>query len=81
MPPQWGGSPRGSAQSLGDAAGGGAIAAKQHRLHVCTPNDALRTVVERLAVPGVRRLVVVDGDNRRVEGIVSLSDVAAFLLL
>jgi CBS domain-containing protein len=29
----------------------------------------------------VRRLVVVDGDSRRVEGIVSLSDVAAFLLL
>jgi CBS domain-containing protein len=38
-------------------------------------------VVERLSVPGVRRLVVVDGDSRRVEGIVSLSDVAAFLLL
>ena len=59
----------------------GAAASKQHRLHVCTPQDALRTVVERLSVPGVRRLVVVDGDTRRVEGIVSLSDVAAYLLL
>lgn len=81
---QWGSSPRGSAQSLGavDAAGAaGAAAAKQHRLHVCTPQDALRTVVERLSVPGVRRLVVVDGDTRRVEGVVSLSDVASFLLL
>ena len=83
-PPQWGSSPRGSTQSLGaaDAVGAaGAAAAKQHRLHVCTPQDALRTVVERLSVPGVRRLVVVDGDTRRVEGIVSLSDVAAYLLL
>jgi CBS domain-containing protein len=32
-------------------------------------------------VPGVRRLVVVDGESRRVEGIVSLSDVAKYLLL
>jgi CBS domain-containing protein len=30
---------------------------------------------------GVRRLVVVDAETRRVEGIVSLSDVAAYLLL
>lgn len=81
-PPQWGSSPRGSAQSLGAVdAVAGAAASKQHRLHVCTPQDALRTVVERLSVPGVRRLVVVDGDTRRVEGIVSLSDVAAYLLL
>lgn len=85
-PPQWGGSPRGSAASLGGGEAGGAAAAaaaaaKQHRLHVCTPHDALRTVVERLSVPGVRRLIVVDGETRRVEGIVSLSDVAAFLLL
>lgn len=79
LPPQWGGSPRGSSQSLGagDAAAGG----KQHRLHVCTPSDSLRTIVERLSMPGVRRLIAVDGDTRRVEGIVSLSDVAAFLLL
>lgn len=41
----------------------------------------MRTVVERLAVPGVRRLVVVDGATHRVEGVVSLSDVAAFLLV
>ena len=40
-----------------------------------------RTVVERLSVPGVRRLVVVDSDTRRVEGIISLSDVASYLLL
>jgi hypothetical protein len=83
-PPQWGSSPRGSTGSLtGEAGsgGGGGNGGKQHRLHVCTPHDSLRTVVELLSVPGVRRLVVVDGDSRRVLGIVSLSDVAAFLLL
>lgn len=80
-PPQWGGSPRGSTSSLGGASDAGGPAAGTKRLHVCTPNDALRTIVERLSVPGVRRLVVVDPDSRRVEGIVSLSDVAAFLLL
>ncbi len=38
-------------------------------------------VVEKLAIPGVRRLVVVHPDTRRVEGVVSLSDVAAYLFL
>ena len=38
-----------------------------------------RSIVERLSVPGVRRLFVVDPDTRRMEGIVSLSDVAAYL--
>ena len=36
-------------------------------------------MVERLSVPGVRRLFVVDRDTRKVLGILSLSDVAAFL--
>lgn len=38
-------------------------------------------VVERLAIPGVRRLVVVHPETRRVEGLISLSDVAAYLFL
>jgi hypothetical protein len=81
-PLHWGTSPRGSTGSLaGGEGGGGGGGGGRHRVHVCTPQDALRSVVERLSVPGVRRLVVVDGDSRRVEGIVSLSDVAAFLLL
>lgn len=41
-------------------------AAKTQRVHACTSNDSLRAVVERLAVPGVRRLVVVHPDTRRV---------------
>ena len=38
-----------------------------------------RSVVERLSVPGVRRLFIMDPVTRRVEGLVTLSDVAAFL--
>jgi 5'-AMP-activated protein kinase regulatory gamma subunit len=53
----------------------------RHRLHVCTAADTLRAVVERLSVPGVRRLVVVSPETRRPEGIISLSDVATYLLL
>jgi CBS domain-containing protein len=44
-------------------------------------DEPLRTVVERLAMPGVRRLVVVQRGTGRVEGIVSLSDVAALLFM
>ncbi|KAG2491725.1 hypothetical protein HYH03_009888 [Edaphochlamys debaryana] len=51
------------------------------RVWVVTKDDTLRTVVERLAVPGVRRLVVVHPETRRVEGLISLSDVAQYLFL
>ncbi len=51
------------------------------RVVTVTRDDPLRTCVERLAVPGVRRLVVVKPDSRVVEGVVSLSDVAAFMFL
>lgn len=63
----------------GAAGAAGAGGAKQ-RVWICTADDTLRTIVERLAVPGVRRLVVVEASTHRVEGIVSLSDVAAFLM-
>lgn len=49
------------------------------RAHVVTRQDSLRTVVERLGVPGVRRLVVVDSSSRRLEGLISLSDIATYL--
>eukprot|EP00798_Chlamydomonas_sp_ICE-L_P009973 gene9973-7850_t len=51
------------------------------RVHICSKDDTLRSVVERLAVPGVRRLIVVRPETRRVEGLISLSDVAAYLFL
>jgi 5'-AMP-activated protein kinase regulatory gamma subunit len=54
--------------------------APRQRVYVCTQNDAFRTVVERLAIPGVRRVVVVHPESKHVEGIISLSDIAAFML-
>ena len=47
-------------------------------LHACHAKFC-RSVVERLSVPGVRRLFVIQPDSRTVWGILSLSDVAAFL--
>ncbi|XP_047311013.1 sucrose nonfermenting 4-like protein [Impatiens glandulifera] len=50
------------------------------RCHMCLRSDPLHKVIERLANPGVRRLVVVEAGSKRVEGIVSLSDVFRFLV-
>jgi len=76
-PPQWP-SPNSSSTSMHDAA---MAASSRQRVHVCTSQDALRFVVDRLATPGVRRVFVVHAESRQVEGIVSLSDVASFMLL
>ncbi|KAG7668620.1 hypothetical protein Ndes2526B_g03759 [Nannochloris sp. 'desiccata'] len=76
-PPQWP-SPNSSSTSMHDAA---MAASSRQRVHVCTSQDALRFVVDRLATPGVRRVFVVHAETRRVEGIVSLSDVASFMLV
>ena len=51
------------------------------RVAVAARDEPLRAAVERLAVPGVRRLVVVDRASGAVEGVVSLSDVAQLLFL
>ncbi|CDP15501.1 unnamed protein product [Coffea canephora] len=50
------------------------------RCQMCLPSDPLHKVMERLALPGVRRLVIVEAGSKRVEGIISLSDVFKFLL-
>lgn len=60
---------------------GGHLLKGSARVHLCTKDDPLRTVVERLAIPGVRRLVAVHPETRRVEGIISLSDVASYLFV
>lgn len=53
----------------------------KQRVFTCSRRDTLRTVVEKLSIPGIRRLVVVNPENHNaVEGILSLCDVAAFLL-
>ncbi|KAL8166377.1 hypothetical protein V2J09_007876 [Rumex salicifolius] len=50
------------------------------RCQMCLPSDPLHKVMERLASPGVRRLVIVEAGSKRVEGIITLSDVFRFLL-
>lgn len=50
------------------------------RCQMCLQSDPLHKVIERLAYPGVRRVVVVEAGSKRVEGIISLSDVFRFLL-
>ena len=45
----------------------------------CRRTDSLKTVMERLAATGVHRLICVD-DAGRVDGIVSLHDIFAFLI-
>ncbi|KAK7258878.1 hypothetical protein RIF29_24467 [Crotalaria pallida] len=49
------------------------------KCHMCLRSDSLHKVMERLAIPGVRRLVIVEAGSKRVEGIISLSDVFRFL--
>ncbi|KAL9407836.1 hypothetical protein AB3S75_046390 [Citrus x aurantiifolia] len=53
---------------------------RSQRCQMCLPSDTLHKVMERLANPGVRRLVIVEAGSKRVEGIVSLSDIFKFLL-
>ncbi|XP_059447211.1 sucrose nonfermenting 4-like protein isoform X2 [Corylus avellana] len=53
---------------------------RSQRCQMCLRSDSVHKVMERLANPGVRRLVIVEAGSKRVEGIVSLSDVFKFLL-
>lgn len=50
------------------------------RCQMCLRSDSLHKVMERLANPGIRRLIIVEAGSKRVEGIISLSDVFRFLL-
>ncbi|KAH8507319.1 hypothetical protein H0E87_009729, partial [Populus deltoides] len=50
------------------------------RCQMCLRTDSLHKVMERLANPGVRRLLIVEAGSKRVEGVISLSDVFRFLL-
>ncbi|WOL10356.1 sucrose nonfermenting 4-like protein [Canna indica] len=49
------------------------------RFQICIRSDSLQKVMEQLAYPGVRRLIIVEAGSNRVEGIISLSDVFKFL--
>ncbi|XP_073132750.1 sucrose nonfermenting 4-like protein isoform X2 [Henckelia pumila] len=50
------------------------------KCHMCLRSDPLYKVMERLSKPEVRRIVIVEAGSKRVEGIISLSDVFRFLL-
>lgn len=50
------------------------------RFQMCLRTDPLFKVMERLTKPGVRRLVIVEPGSKRVEGIISLSDIFKFFL-
>ncbi|XP_065630896.1 sucrose nonfermenting 4-like protein isoform X2 [Quercus suber] len=52
---------------------------RSQRCQMCLRSDSLHKVMERLANPGVRRLVIVEAGSKRVEGIISLSDIFKFL--
>ncbi|KAJ4961389.1 hypothetical protein NE237_021299 [Protea cynaroides] len=49
------------------------------RCQTCLRSDSLHDVMERLSDPVVRRLIVIEAGSKRVEGIISLSDVFNFL--
>ncbi|XP_020227815.1 sucrose nonfermenting 4-like protein [Cajanus cajan] len=53
---------------------------RSQRCQMCLRTDSLHKVMERLANPGVRRLVIVEAGSKRVEGIISLSDIFTFFL-
>ncbi|KAF7813666.1 sucrose nonfermenting 4-like protein isoform X1 [Senna tora] len=53
---------------------------RSQRCQMCLRSDSLHKVMERLANPGVRRLVVVEAGSKRVEGIISLTDIFKFFL-
>lgn len=48
--------------------------------NICLRSDPLYKVMERLSKPGVRRLIVVEAGSKRVEGIITLSDIFKLLL-
>ncbi|PKI46484.1 hypothetical protein CRG98_033127 [Punica granatum] len=53
---------------------------RSQRCQMCLPSDSLHKVMERLAISGVRRVIIVEAGSKRVEGVVSVSDIFRFLL-
>ncbi|CAN6241919.1 unnamed protein product [Urochloa humidicola] len=52
----------------------------RRQCHTCLQTNTLLEVLEKLSIPGVRRVVVIEQSTRFVEGIISLRDIFAFLL-
>ncbi|XP_021904908.1 sucrose nonfermenting 4-like protein [Carica papaya] len=53
---------------------------RSRRCQMCLRTDSLLKVMERLANPGVRRLIIVEAGSKHVEGIISVGDIFRFLL-
>ncbi|KAI4317613.1 hypothetical protein L6164_025471 [Bauhinia variegata] len=53
---------------------------RSQRCQMCLRSDSLHKVMERLANPGVRRIIIVEAGSKRVEGMISLSDIFKFFL-
>lgn len=68
------------ALQLGNDANSSFGAFNGQRCQMCLPTDTLHKVMERLANPGVRRIVIVEAGTKLVKGIITLSDVFRFLL-
>ncbi|KAL9259782.1 Sucrose nonfermenting 4-like protein [Drosera capensis] len=68
------------ALQLGNGANSSSGAFNGQRCQMCLPTDTLHKVMERLANPGVRRIVIVEAGTKHVKGIITLSDVFRFLL-
>jgi 5'-AMP-activated protein kinase regulatory gamma subunit len=49
------------------------------RISACLVKDDLKSICRRMTRPGVRRLLVVDPDSKKLLGIVTISDVCRFL--
>lgn len=62
------------------AAGKASGTLSSRRCALVTRAETLRGVIERLSMSGVRRVICVDSSSRRVEGIITLRDVATYLL-
>ncbi|KAL0916378.1 hypothetical protein M5K25_013883 [Dendrobium thyrsiflorum] len=50
------------------------------RCQMCLRSDSLLKVMERLSSPGARRVIIVEAGSKRVQGIISLTDLFKFLL-
>ncbi|KAH9568296.1 hypothetical protein CY35_03G070200 [Sphagnum magellanicum] len=61
-----------------DCTGSGSSSSSRYMM--CLRSDSLRYVIERLALPGVRRLICIEAGSRQVEGIITLRDIFHFLL-
>ncbi|XP_031395747.1 sucrose nonfermenting 4-like protein isoform X2 [Punica granatum] len=53
---------------------------RSQRCQMCLPSDSLHKVMERLAISGSRAIIIVEAGSKRVEGVVSVSDIFRFLL-